>query len=223
MIVEERKEALLRSMDRLEAYQQIQNQMGRAAAALNFHQEDVVLGLFALDLDDVSLEYADEGVFEGEDAVRAALHELLGGPQRPGEMIDLQLTTPMIEVAEDVRTAKCVWWCPGAGALVDDDGAHAIWAWGQVAADFVRGSDGAWKIWHLHYFRLIKCSYEEGWVEDLSMVNRPNVPMHPLSQPSTYHNPYTPLSIRDGIPCAPRPYGSYTDADRHWELSRDKR
>ena len=83
--------------------------------------------------------------------------------------------------------------------------------------------EGKWKVWHLHYFRLIKCAYEKGWVEDLSMINRPNTPMHPESLPTTYHNPYSPLSIRDGIPCMPRPYETYTAADRYWELNRDKR
>jgi len=33
-------------------------------------------------------------------------------------MTDIQLTTPMIEVAEDGETAEGVWWCPGAGAIL---------------------------------------------------------------------------------------------------------
>ena len=222
MIPEERKRALLEKMNQLEAYHQIQNEMGRVTAAFNFHQKEEVLKHFALELKDVSLEYADEGRFEGEKAVRAILDELLGEPARPGEMLDLQLTTPIIEVAEDLKTAKCLWWCPGAWAVVEGEEPEAIWAWGQVAVDFICLQD-EWKIWHLHYFRLIRCSYEKGWVEDVSRINRLNTPMNPLAMPATYHNPYSPLSIRDGIPCAPRPYAGYTEADRFWELNRDKR
>ncbi len=222
MVERKRKENLLAALNRLEAWHEIQNEMGRITAAFNFKQKDVVENHFALNLEDVSLEYADEGRFEGPEAVKAALDQLMGEPAKPGEMIDLQLTTPMIEVADDGQTAKCVWWCPGIGASVDDKGAHALWIWGQIAVDFIYLNE-KWKIWHLHYFRLINCAYEKGWVEDLSRINRVNKAMHPQSLPSTYHNPYSPLSIRDGIPCAPRPYKTYTEKDRYWELSRDKR
>ena len=222
MITQERKKELLLALNKLEAYHQIQNEMGRLTAAFNFHDRDQVLSHFALEKEDVSLEYADEGRFEGPEAVRAIVDQLIGGEAKPGEMTDMQLTTPMIEVAGDGQTAKCVWWCPGAGAVTDEEGAHALWLWGQIAADFIC-IDETWKVWHLHYFRFIRCSYEKGWVEDLSMVNRANTPMHPMSLPTTYHNPYSPLSIRDGVPCMPMPYETYTAADRYWELNRDKR
>ena len=73
---------------------------------------------------------------------------------------------------------------------------------------------------HLHYFRVIKCAYEKGWTEDTSMINRPNTAMHPLSKPTTYHNPYSPLAIRYGIPAAPYPYE--TDRGENWMLRSDK-
>ena len=65
----------------------------------------------------------------------------------------------------------------------------------MVGADLIFRNE--WKIWHLHYFRFIRCDYEKGWVKDTSMINRLNTPMHPLSKPTTYHNPYSPLSIRE--------------------------
>ena len=172
-------------------------------------------------LDTLSLKEHMLGAHQ-TDALCAEGDSLLRVMRRIRIGADLQLTTPMIEVADDGKTAKCVWWCPGVGARTDEEGAHALWIWGQTAVDFIRLQE-VWKVWHLHYFRLIKCSYEKGWVEDLSMINRFNTPMHPKSLPSTYHNPYSPLSIRDGIPCPPRPYHTYTQADRFWELNRDKR
>ena len=71
MIDMERKQRLLANMQRVEAYHEIQNEMGRLVAAFNFRQADAVLSHFALDREDVSLEYADEGVFEGANAVTA--------------------------------------------------------------------------------------------------------------------------------------------------------
>ena len=117
-------------------------------------------------------------------------------------------------------TAKGVWWCPGGGAIPqENDDPEAIWAWGMIGADFVN-VNGAWKVWHLHYFRYIKCLYSKGWVEDTSLINRPNVPVHPLAKPTTYHNPYSPLSVREAIPACPRPYETYTD--KNWMLNKDK-
>ena len=58
MITEKRKAVLLNSMRKLEAYRQIQNEMGRAVAAFNFRQADRLLDFFALNKEDVSLEYA---------------------------------------------------------------------------------------------------------------------------------------------------------------------
>lgn len=222
MIAQERKEQLYLAMQKLEAYRQIQNEMGRAVSAFNFRQADRLLSFFALDQEDVWLELADEGVFNGPEAVKAIINDTVGVPAKPGEMLDMQLTTPMIEVADDLKTAKAVWWMPGAGAIPQEEGdPMAIWAWGELAVTFIReGND--WKIWHLHYFRYMKCDYKKGWVDDTSMINRLNTPLHPMADTTTYHNPYSPTNIRVGLPCAPKPYQTYTDADKRWELDVNK-
>ena len=221
MITETRKKEVFKNLQKLEAYQEIQNEMGRTAAAFNFRQADRILSHFALEMEDVSLEYADEGVFQGPEAVRVIVEEVAGKTPVKGEMLDLQLTTPMIEVAEDLQTAKAVWWCPGGGAIAREGrDPEAIWAWGMIGADFIRIGE-AWKIWHFHYFRYIKCSYDKGWTEDTSMINRPNIPMHPLAKPTTYHNPYSPLAVREAIPACPRPYAVH-EGTADWMLCKDK-
>lgn len=221
MITEARKKDVFKNLQKLEAYQEIQNEMGRTVAAFNFRQADKILLHFALEEEDVSLEYADEGVFQGPEAVKVIVEEVVGKTPVKGEMLDLQLTTPMIEVAEDLHTAKAVWWCPGGGAVVKEGSEpEAIWAWGMIGADFIREGE-EWKIWHFHYFRYIKCSYDKGWTEDTSMINRPNIPMHPLAKPTTYHNPYSPLTVREAIPACPRPYIAH-EGTADWMLCRDK-
>lgn len=216
----DRRARVAASLRRLRAYQTIQNEMGRAILAINFRQAEAVLSHFALDRQDVSLEYADEGIFTGPEAVTTIVNEVVGAEPQPGEMIDLHLTTPIIEVADDEQSAHCLWWCPGAGAmLAEGQDPQAIWVWGMVAADFVPSGD-TWKIWHFHYFRYIRCSYEKGWVEDTSMINRPQQAVHPLSSPTSYHNPYSPLTVREGLPAAPRPYRSHESFG--WRLEKDK-
>ncbi|MCR5794567.1 MAG: nuclear transport factor 2 family protein [Solobacterium sp.] len=222
MITEERKKQLLLKINKLDAYTEIQNTMGRMIAAVNFRRKDDVYRYFASELEDVSLEYADEGVFTGPEAVRAGIAHLLGEEIKPGEMIDLQLTTPVIEVAGDCMSARAVWWSPGAASVLrEGQDPQALWVWGDFAVDFVYIHE-EWKIRHLHYFTLIKCDYHKGWVEDTSLINRPNTAMHPLAQPSTWHHPYHPKAVRFGIPAAPYPYDTDREEDRYWMLRNDK-
>lgn len=220
MITDERKNRLYASIVALEAEHEIENLMGRVIAAFNFRQAEKLLGYFDLDSPDVSLEIADEGVFQGKTAIQTFVRETVGLPPKVGEMLDMQLTTPIIEIADDAQSARALWWCPGAGALPrDGELPQAIWAWGMIAADFILTGD-EWKVLRLHYFRLIKCDYHKGWVEDTSMINRLNTPVHPLAGPTTWHDPYSPLNIRQGIPAPPRPYKTYDGSE--WMLEKDK-
>jgi hypothetical protein len=225
VVNEDRKTGLVGAVRRLRAYQDVQNTMGRWMVAVNFRQSEQALTQFALERPDAWLEWADEGRFEGAEAITAITQEHLAASPAVGELDDYQLSTPIVEVAADLQTAKGVWWVVGIGAIPQRPsqsnlaGApRAIWHFAMVAVDFI-SVEGEWKIWHLHWFRFVKTSYEQGWVDDLTMINRLNTPMHALSRPTSYHNPYTPLTIRDGIPAAPRPYGTWTDS--HWMLDRD--
>ena len=218
-ISDERIQNVYESIKKLSGYYEIENLMGRTIAACNFKQEHKVFSQFS-EREDIYFEFADEGLFEGREAVRALLHMIIGGEPIPGDMLDIQLTSPMVVVADDLHTARGVWWTVGA-ASVPREGRNPqpLWCWGAFAADFIF-ENGEWKIWHLHYFRWIKCDYHKGWVDDTSLENRPNTALHPLAKASRYHNPFTPYCIRDGIPPCPRPYSTY-DGDS-WMLERDK-
>lgn len=221
MISLERKQEFLAKLRRVTAYREIRNLMAQAAECFNAYDREGCRRFLALEEPDCWIEYADEGRFTGRKNVEYLLDFLLGAERVPGERTEVYLTTPVVEAAGDGKTARGVWWCPVPMTAAAEDGQlQAIWAWGHIAVDFIRSGD-TWKIWHLHYFRVFKCRYEDGWVDDLSMINRLNLPAHPGSQPTTYHNPYSPLSIRDGIPAAPRPYDSYTDAFWMTETRKD--
>ena len=111
---------------------------------------------------------------------------------------------------------------PGEGALLHgEEDPQAIWMWGTLAADFKLVGD-VWKIWHLHYFRLMKCDYQKGWVKDTSLENKLNASMPRSARPTTYHNPYTPYTIRDCIPGIPHPYTSYEESDKDWMFHNEK-
>src|ERR1700722_602571 len=58
---------------KLQAYEEIHNSVSRIAVAVNWHKPDEVLNQLALDKPDVSIEYADEGVFRGSQAIKTVV------------------------------------------------------------------------------------------------------------------------------------------------------
>jgi hypothetical protein len=61
------------------------------------------------------------------------------------------LTTPIIHIAGDGKTAKAYWYTPGFQANIQNGQGNAIWSYEKYAIDFVK-EDGAWKIWHFHVY-----------------------------------------------------------------------
>jgi hypothetical protein len=61
------------------------------------------------------------------------------------------LTTPIIHVAGDLKTAKAYWYTPGFQANIQNGQGNSIWTYEKYAIDFVK-EDGAWKIWHFHVY-----------------------------------------------------------------------
>ncbi len=73
-------------------------------------------------------------------------------------------TTPIIEIAEDMQTAKG-WFC-GAAITTDiiQGKPQARWTWRKYGADFVY-EDGMWKIWHLTMLTEFSIRPGGNWVE----------------------------------------------------------
>lgn len=61
------------------------------------------------------------------------------------------LTTPIIVVAGDGKTAKAFWYTIGWQAQIQNGEGSAIWSMEKYAIDFIR-EDDAWKIWHFHVY-----------------------------------------------------------------------
>ena len=66
-----------------------------------------------------------------------------------GTMNAHPISTGLVELAGDGKTAKGLWYSIGQDTYPNGDGtAKALWNTGKVAIDFVRRGD-AWKIWHI--------------------------------------------------------------------------
>lgn len=79
------------------------------------------------------------------------------------------VTTPVIEVAEDMKTARGMWWSNGT----EGNGLNGAdfplmgwggWMWGGYCVDFIN-EDGEWKIWHMIHQPRILTEFTECWNE----------------------------------------------------------
>jgi hypothetical protein len=203
--------ALKHEIFRLNAVREIQNLMGAYTVnhlPKNMHDH---VELFAMHMPDVSVEVGDRGVYVGPDALRTLFGKQFV-MELKGNLLIHYLATPMIEVAGDGKTAKGVWRSPGIEAVRPADGGKPVplWSFGAYACDFIY-HESRWKIWHLHWFRVVKCTFADGWVDDLSMAYGGKLAGSPDLRPMTYHNPYTPETIQESVPPCPTPYETWED------------
>jgi hypothetical protein len=129
------------------------------------------------------------------------------------------LTTPVIEVAEDGKTAKGVWMSLGdiTGPRPGDAEISATWAQDMYAIDFIK-EDGQWKIWHLSTYVDFYAPYDVGWVNNPYNFfkdrpgGEPGVDAHPDSQrPGHYYDAYTPKTVAQFLPRLPEAYRTFSE------------
>jgi hypothetical protein len=112
------------------------------------------------------------------------------------------LTTPIIQVAKDCRTARAVWTSPGIAA--------SGWAYMKYGCDF-KLVDGIWKIWHLHVYGLFTTDYDKSWGE-LEPEEQPKTASRSADKPPTtgwsYNKEVTYVPLE---PVPPEPYDTWDE------------
>ncbi|MBP2643711.1 MAG: hypothetical protein H6Q67_1598 [Firmicutes bacterium] len=139
-----------------------------------------------------------------------------------GTMMMHTLTTPIIVVAGDGKTAKGMWYSPGQVTMVGPDGkGMASWIWEKYGADFVK-EDGQWKIWHLHMYTDFMTPVGESWVKttkDAPVGSEGSQPKpddggiampKPDKEEITYKT-YSPTQVPQNAPRMPEPYWTFSE------------
>lgn len=78
-----------------------------------------------------------------------------------GDLIMHTLTTPIIVIAGDGKTAKGMWYTPGQVSGVT---AGSNWIWEKYGCDFIK-ENGQWKIWHMHVYTDFFAPVGTSWVK----------------------------------------------------------
>jgi hypothetical protein len=206
--LEKKIAALELGLDRAKAYQEIQNVFGRYMYLHEAGRHKDCADLFAKDGPGVTVEFHQMGQFQGSEGVRKLYEGNMGGNRKglPGMLMEHALTTPVIEVAQDGKTAKGVWISPGHETFVRDGRAQANWMWGKFALEFVK-EDGAWKIWHYQVFMTFLTPFDTPWTDPAATPDHP--PMPNADAPSSYYKPYRVDAVADYWPAPPEPYDTF--------------
>jgi hypothetical protein len=212
------KESLEERIQRLEAVREIGNVMGKYEFLLAAGKGEEILALFAK-RDDITFDIGDWGVYKGVEGLRRS--PISGIADMTGFGAEIALTTSVIEVARDGKTAKAAWMAPGYETTRNPKTGKltAGWVWTKYACDFIK-EDGEWKLWHLKNFLVFFAEYHKSWVEEGGehYLRRPPLKT-PLPKgalpPAHRHLPYDPNAKPEMLPAFPKPYETY-DGSMDW-------
>jgi len=199
-------ESLLARVRKLEDTLEIQKLQSQYAHYLFTQQFDRIFSdCFAKDLDNVSVEFSDSGVYRGAESIQALYKAFEATRNIPGFFILHMTVNPYIEIAGDGQSARSHWLSPGCAG----SDTSASWIWGPCYVDYVKEA-GVWRIAHTNLAPLFRSRYESSWAEakDHGSVRGP-LAVKP-DEPSTVYRPYNEVKKERDIfrrhPRLPEPY-----------------
>jgi hypothetical protein len=188
--LERKLEEALHRIDRLEAAQACRNLMGKYSYYHTAFRNKDYMTLWAKRED--SYFKFPFGQYIGYEAIAHCYLVEHGDRDDPGMDQKLQgimtmheLDTEVLEVAADCKTAKGVWISPGHETFMRNPEnvdpakepeklvADPMWAWSKYEVEFIRDTDGTWKLWHMVLYPLFKTGYHQSWTEGAEIVEQP--------------------------------------------------
>lgn len=200
---------------------EIQNLMGRYIYLHEVSRDpEFPDTMYARKTPGVSSEVASMGAFVGP-----GLRKLYKKPEPGSILSDLRgllfthpLTTPVIEVAGDGKTAKGIWMSPGYETSFDPETKKLVGCvcYTKYGCDFVR-EDGKWKVWHYHVYRVFITPFNKPFTDEWELKVRDKqqrgaaVPFGKPDKPTTYDHPYSTTTERELVPAPPEPYETFSE------------
>ncbi len=219
-------EELSKKLDKLDAVNQIKNLMGRYET---YHYTRAEIGntadLFALWRPDCAVEEGGHGCALGTEAVIKRWKGGTPGDLRAASALHLA-STPCIEVAGDGKTAKGTFLSLGNGTGIknlEKKEVRESWCIGKYAIDFIKNPEtGEWKIWHLHWYRLIINDFNKGFVTSLFDADtREEMSQLPGREETQFHQSLSLEKATHPFPWPPELYYDY-DGDFRWQYGGEE-
>ncbi len=211
------KLTLEQRLERQEARSEIQNLMGKYVFYRMGGAVEAAAELFARQAD-TEIEMP-MGIYTGADAAyRCMVLDHREDATVAGGMTIHNISTPVIEVAGDCKTARGVWISPGiATATLPNGKKKGLWAWLRYQCDFIRQEDGQWKIWHMHKYGLFTVPTDRSWTDDDPMAcmqegasESPAPHKTSADKKPERRYEYNPNALPELLPVPPLPYDSWS-------------
>ncbi|NCP18985.1 MAG: nuclear transport factor 2 family protein [Erythrobacter sp.] len=161
--------------------QQVENLFSRYMYLHNAFEDEQIIPLWAAEgTEGMSAQYSNLGKYTQYEKI---MEYHRGRPSPIGKLLFHYITTPVIEVAGDGKTAKGLWIVNGleSGLTAPEHAANMpdwmfepnvevdgkkVWmhnVYLKYGIDFIK-QDGEWKIWHFHCFEVARAPYSMGWI-----------------------------------------------------------
>lgn len=127
------------------------------------------------------------------------------------------LTTPIIELAEDCKTAKGLWYYMRGNTNYDATGIATYHQWGWLGVDLVN-ENGQWKIWHMVSAEDLNWRAGTTWTEAAEPL--PILPEYAPLADFKFPEPNVPCQVYElwhdrrvnaDFPGMPKPYVTFAD------------
>lgn len=203
-------------LERMQAVNEIQNVMANYTIYHAFGRHKECLKQFAMHTPDVSVEIAMWGRFVGPQSVfKNYIGMAMAEGDRIGMMCDHPIATPLVQVAKNGLTAKCIWTTFGTESLKDPDGKiEPLFMYGKFAVEFIK-ENGRWKIWHFHILPDLMFHQNIPYTEtkphhdpNTKEYGAPDDAPQP-DEPTTFCEEYSADTARKFWPQPPLPYDTY--------------
>ncbi len=214
-----------RRIQRMEAVNEITNVLGRYVTYHSASRQEETVELFCRHTPGIRLIFNGH-IYDGwEGVLRHFIYRMANAEEDlSGRLYWHDVLSPVIEVAEDAQSAKCIVSTHGAETGWNADGSlKSLWSWGKYRFDFLK-EDGKWRIYRLEFHQCMNTPYEgKGWVEEpcYDLIGtapaelRDNEPENCKPHRVT-KKPYLPLSVdtpdcdlHNLNPAPPEPYATY--------------
>lgn len=217
-------EQLEHELERLQAINEIQNLMGRYEYLHTVNNHKAIVELYSEKAPDVFVNIGVRGhwVGKGKEAARRAWGTFIDmDPNTPGNMPIHPITTPVIEVAKDGKTARGVW--IGTGFVASKDAQtgepKCSWEWDKYGVDFIK-EDGKWKFWHFHVYRVFSIGWDDKWAEIFKTAKEPVImpkytDYNKPDGPSIDSYPYSLFTVQKLAPAPPEPYEKWDETNSY--------
>lgn len=219
-IAELRKENKKREklIEKRAARVEIENMTDRFAILYSAGQYDRLLDFFA-DTDQIYFQRSDVGVYEGRKAI-STYFKNLADHALPGSFRMMNLTSPVIEVAKDGKTAQGMYFINGMEAIKNpespEDPAVDMWINDKLAVEYIRTYKG-WKILRMTITEEMRGLYHKSWGDYSIEPEYPEFDTFPKpTRPADKHLPFRADRKSQRNLITPEPYSTYQDLEEHF-------